>query len=164
MIDAIDRLTDFIGRLVAKLAGVMVLTTCVVVALRYGFDTGAIALQESVIYMHGMLFLFGLSYTLKHDGHVRVDVLYSRMTEKRRAWVNLIGHLIFMVPLTLTIGIVSVRYAVNAWAILEGSPEVGGIQAVFLLKTLLPVSAALLLLQTIAEMTKALSVLRKQHA
>ena len=143
----IDRVVDAIGRGVAWLNLGMVGVTCVVVLLRYAFDTGAIFLQESVVYMHGAAFLCGLAYALQHDAHVRVDLLYSRMSEMRKATVNLVGHVLLLMPLCATIVIVSWPYAAESWAVLEGSPEVAGIPAVFLLKTLIPVSAALLLLQ-----------------
>ncbi len=143
----IDRVVDAIGRGVAWLNLGMVGVTCVVVVLRYAFDTGAIFLQESVVYMHGAAFLCGLAYALQHDAHVRVDLLYSRMPEMRKATVNLVGHVLLLMPLCATIVIVSWPYAAESWAVLEGSPEVAGIPAVFLLKTLIPVSAALLLLQ-----------------
>ena len=143
----IDRVVDAIGRAVAWLNLGMVGVTCVVVVLRYAFDTGAIFLQESVVYMHGAAFLCGLAYALQHDAHVRVDLLYSRMPRMRKATVNLVGHVLLLMPLCATIVIVSWPYAAESWAVLEGSPEVAGIPAVFLLKTLIPVSAALLLLQ-----------------
>ena len=143
----IDRVVDAIGRAVAWLNLGMVGVTCVVVVLRYAFDTGAIFLQESVVYMHGAAFLCGLAYALQHDAHVRVDLLYSRMPEMRKATVNLVGHVLLLMPLCATIVTVSWRYAADSWAVLEGSTEVAGIPAVFLLKTLIPVSAALLLLQ-----------------
>ncbi len=143
----IDRVVDAIGRAVAWLNLGMVGVTCVVVVLRYAFDTGAIFLQESVVYMHGAAFLCGLAYALQHDAHVRVDLLYSRMPPMRKATVNLVGHVLLLMPLCATIVIVSWPYAAESWAVLEGSPEVAGIPAVFLLKTLIPVSAALLLLQ-----------------
>lgn len=143
----IDRVVDAVGRGVAWLNLGMVGVTCVVVVLRYAFDTGAIFLQESVVYMHGAAFLCGLAYALQHDAHVRVDLLYSRMPEMRKATVDLVGHVLLLMPLCATILIVSWPYAAESWAVLEGSPEVAGIPAVFLLKTLIPVSAVLLLLQ-----------------
>lgn len=122
----IDRFVDALGRGVAWLMFAMVgLTGCVVV-LRYGFDIGAIFLQETVVYLHGLAFLIGLSYTLQHDGHVRVDLVYSKLSDARKDLVNLVGHLLFMLPLAITIAWISLPYARNSWAILEGSPEVGG--------------------------------------
>ena len=156
----IDRLVDAVGRAVAWLNLGMVAMTCLVVVLRYAFDTGAIVLQESVVYMHGAAFLCGLAYALQHDAHVRVDLLYSRMASHQKAAVNLAGHLLLLMPLCVTVLIVSWPYAVDSWAVLEGSPEVAGIRAVFLLKTLIPASAALLLLQTAALAVREASALR----
>ena len=160
----IDRLVDRIGRGVAWLNVGMVGATCVVVVLRYAFDTGAIFLQESVVYMHGAAFLCGLAYALRHDAHVRVDLLYSRMGPKGRSVVNLVGHVVLLMPLCVTVVIVSWPYAAESWAVLEKSPEVAGIPAVFLLKTLIPVSAALLLLQTAALAVREANALRRGGA
>ena len=144
---AIDRAVDAIGRAVAWLGLGMAATTCLVVVLRYVFDVGAIWLQESVVYMHGAAFLFGLAYTLQHDAHVRVDVLSAKLSPTARARVDLAGAALLLMPLAATIVATSWRYVAESWAVLEGSPEVDGLPAVFLLKTLLPVSAALLFIQ-----------------
>ena len=146
----IDQLVDALGRGVAWLTFAMVLLTGCVVVLRYLFDVGAIFLQEAVVYLHGLAFLVGLSYALQHDGHVRVDLLYARLSNRRKCWINVLGHGLFMLPLALTITWISAPYAMKSWAILEGSPEVGGLQAVFLLKSLIPFAGALLALQSIS--------------
>ncbi|MDE0692133.1 MAG: TRAP transporter small permease subunit [Gammaproteobacteria bacterium] len=143
----IDRGINRIGAAAAWLNLGMVAATCVVVGLRYAFGAGAIAMQEAVIYMHAIALSAGLAYTLQRDEHVRVDLLYARMGERGKCWVNLCGHLFLLVPTCICIIAVSLPYAVQSWSILEGSPEVGGVPAVFLLKSLLPASAALLALQ-----------------
>lgn len=158
----IDRIVDATGRVVAWLNLGMVATTCVVVALRYAFDTGAIFLQESILYMHAAACLLGLSYALRHDAHVRVDLLYSRLSDRARAWIDLAGHTLLLMPLCATIVVVSWDYAVRSWAVLEGSAEVAGVPAVFLLKTLIPVSAALLLLQAASSSVRGIFVLRRR--
>lgn len=156
----IHRVVDAIGRAAAWLNLGMVAATCIVVTLRYAFDTGAIFLQESVIYMHGAAFLLGLSYALRHDAHVRVDLLYSRLAPRAKSLVNLAGHSLLLAPLCVTVIVASLPYATESWAVLEGSPEVAGIPAVFLLKTLIPVSAALLLLQGLALSIREFNTLR----
>ena len=150
MADPIGRAVDAIGRAAAWLNLGMVATTCLVVGLRYGLDVGAIWLQESVVYMHGAAFLLGLSYALKHDAHVRVDVVYARLSPKARARVDFAGATLLLMPLAAVIVASSWRYVSESWAVLEGSPEVDGLPAVFLLKTLLPLSAALLFVQAAA--------------
>ena len=92
MIDRIDHVVDAVGRAVAWLNLGMVGVTCVVVTLRYAFEVGTIFLQESVVYLHGTAFLVGLSYALQHDAHVRVDIIYSRLTRRTQALVNGLGH------------------------------------------------------------------------
>ena len=157
----IERAIDAIGRAAAWLNLGMVAVTCVVVALRYVFDVGTIFLQESVVYLHGAAFLFGLSYALRHDAHVRVDVLYSRFGARAKNLVDLVGHMLFLMPLCVTVAVLGADYALRSWAVLEGSPEVGGVPAVFLLKTLIPVSAALLFLQAAALASRSFRRLRE---
>lgn len=147
MIDRIDRVVDAVGRAVAWLNLGMVGITCVVVTLRYAFEVGTIFLQESVVYLHGTAFLIGLSYALQHDAHVRVDIIYSRLSKRTQALVNGLGHTLLLMPLTVAIIWFSWDYTISAWVVLEGSSEVAGVPAVFLLKTLIPVSALLLCLQ-----------------
>lgn len=134
--------------------------TFAIVVFRYGFDLGAIAAQESVLYLHAAVFMLGIPYTLKQDEHVRVDVLYSRLSTSGRARVNLIGHGLFLVPSALTLFCLSLPYTAASWRILEGSPEVGGIPAVYLLKSLIPMMCLLLLLQGLAEILRNLQTLR----
>ena len=143
----IGRGVEAVGRWAAWLNLGMVATICVVVALRYVFDAGAIFLQESVVYMHGTAFLLGISFALRHDAHVRVDVLYSRLGRRARNRVDFCGHVLLLMPLAGALAFFSWDYAVESWLVLEGSQEVDGVPAVFLLKTMIPLSAALLLLQ-----------------
>lgn len=154
LIDLIDALNEGIGRSVAWLVLGMMVVTGIVVVLRYGFSIGSIALQESVMYLHGIVFMLGIPYALKHDAHVRVDVIYSRLSPRGQDIVNLLGHLIFLLPLAGFILWVSWDYTGRAWSIREGSAEVGGIEAVFLLKTLIPVLGGLLCLQGGAEVAR----------
>ena len=139
----------------------MVIVTVAVVLLRYGLATSSIFLQESVLYMHGLVLMLGISYALKHDRHVRVDILYARMSDRHRTLVDLFGHLFFLLPVSALILWTSVPYARGAWRVLEGSSEVGGIPAVFLLKTLIPTMALLLALQGAAEIARAVQRLRE---
>ena len=151
LIAFIDAVNETVGRSVAWLTLGMMLITGLVVILRYGFSIGSIALQESVMYLHGMVFMLGIPYALKHDAHVRVDVLYGRLSPRGRDLVNLAGHLLFLLPIAGFIVWVSWEYTARAWRIREGSSEVGGIEAVFLLKTLLPMMGLLLFAQGLAE-------------
>ena len=143
----LDRFAEATGRIIAWLTLGMVLITFSVVILRYLFQTGSIALQESVTYLHASVFMLGAAYTLKHDGHVRVDIMYQRFTPRTRAWVDLLGTLLLLFPVCLYIFFSSLEYVSASWSMLEGSREAGGLDGVFLLKTAIPVMAILLLLQ-----------------
>jgi TRAP-type mannitol/chloroaromatic compound transport system permease small subunit len=125
----------------------MVIITFSVVVLRYVFESGSIALQESVTYMHAVVFMLCAAYTLKHDAHVRVDIFYQRWSVRTRAWADLLGTLLLLVPVCVFIIASSLGYVAASWSILEGSQEAGGLDGVYLLKTAIPVMAGLLLLQ-----------------
>jgi TRAP-type mannitol/chloroaromatic compound transport system permease small subunit len=120
------------------------------VVLRYGLNLGSIALQESITYLHAMVFMLGAAYTLQRNEHVRVDIFYQRFSERRKALVDVAGTLLFLIPCCFFIFWVSLDYVAAAWSIHEGSREAGGLPAVFLLKTLIPITAVLLGLQGLA--------------
>ena len=132
------------------LALVMVVLTMGIVLLRYAFGSGSVFMQESVMYMHGILFMMAIPMGIANNSHVRVDIIYNTLSEKKRAFVNLSGHCLFLLPIAAFIFFISFVYVENSWRITEGSSEVGGIPGVFLLKSLLPVTAALLFLQGLA--------------
>ncbi len=146
----IDSVSRSVGNAVAFAAIAMALVTTTVVILRYGFGQGAIAAQESVLYLHGALFMLGAAPTLLTDKHVRVDVFYRNFTDRQKQWVNTIGHTVFTLPFCTLIVFGSWGYVSESWSIMESSPEPGGIPAVFLLKTLIPAMALLLALQAMS--------------
>ena len=147
----IDHFTQKTGSLLAWLCLFMALVSCLVVFLRYGFGIGSIALQELVIYMHASIFMLGAAFTLKQGGHVRVDIIYHKLSRRGCAWVNSVGAVIFLLPFCIFLFGVSLQFVSESWAIREGSANPGGIPAVFLLKTLIPLMALNLLLQGLAE-------------
>jgi TRAP-type mannitol/chloroaromatic compound transport system permease small subunit len=129
----------------------MALLTLLIVVLRYGFGTGWIAMQESVLYLHAAVFLLGAAHTLKADEHVRVDIYYRKMRAKRKALVNLGGTLLLALPVNIFIFMMSWDYVVDSWQLLESSQQSGGLPAVFILKSFILVFAATMTLQNIAE-------------
>jgi len=120
-ISAIDRFTDWTGRMVSWLTLAMVLMTLVVVVLRYYFQSGSIALQESITYLHGLVFMLGIAFTLQRGGHVRVDIFYRGFSPEKKALVDLLGGLLFLLPVSLLIFVFSWDYVVASWAIGETS-------------------------------------------
>ena len=158
----IDRGMTLLGDVIAWCVPVMAVTVCVIVVLRYGFSTGAIAAQESVQYLHAALFMLGAAVTMGADQHVRVDVFYRHFNVRQQAWVNTLGHIIFTLPLCVLIGAGSFGYVLDSWSARETSPEPGGLPLVYVLKTLIPLMAVLLGLQAIAHIGRGLNVLRHE--
>ncbi|MGB0749631.1 MAG: TRAP transporter small permease subunit [Magnetospiraceae bacterium] len=157
--DFIDAINQRIGTAVAWLALVMVVVQFAVVVLRYVFGLGFIMMQESVIYMHSLVFMVGAGYTLLHGGHVRVDIFYSAASPKRKALVDLLGCLLLLLPVCILLFWASLPYVELSWSSYEGSKETSGIQAVFLLKTVILIFAALLTLQGVGLAVRSLATL-----
>ena len=152
--DAVDALNMRLAMVVRWLALFMVLIQFTIVIVRYVFGVNSIAAQESVLYLHAALFMLGAGYTLLADKHVRVDVFSSRLGEKARQRIDLIGHLFFLIPSMTALLYWSWTSVLNSWAILEGPISVGGIEAVYLMKSLIPIFCVLLLLQSLAHVTR----------
>jgi TRAP-type mannitol/chloroaromatic compound transport system permease small subunit len=153
--ERIDRLTGAIGRAVMWCLLAAVLLQFVVVIARYALGLGSIWLSESIIYAHAALFMLAAAWTLAENGHVRVDVFYADAAARRRALVDLLGALLLLLPFAVTLLWLSLPYVARSWAILERSRETSGLPAVFLLKTLIPAFAALMLLQGVAQAIRA---------
>ena len=160
----IDIFTDRSGRLLAWLVLAMALLTTVVVVMRYGFNTGSIMAQEAVIYMHGCLFMLGMAYALKSGAHVRVDIFYRNFSPRTQAWVNSLGGIVFLMPLCAFIGFSSWNYVNESWLVRETSADPGGIPAVFLLKSIIPLMALNLFLQGLAETLRSAILLVEERA
>ena len=133
----IDRLNDQLGRGLSWLVLALILVQLAIVVLRYVFQIGSVWVQESLLYGNALLFLGAAGYTLLKDAHVRVDLFYREASAKTKAWVNLLGVLLFLWPLCGLIGVAGIPYVAKSWAVFEGSVETTGLQAVYLLKSLI---------------------------
>ncbi|MBU2710852.1 TRAP transporter small permease subunit [Zooshikella harenae] len=155
----IDLLTEHIGRFVSWFSLLLMLSIFLVVLLRYIFNIGSIALQESAHYIHSFIFLTASGYALKHNAHVRVDILYRKMSKKRQALIDALGSLFLLLPVCFFIAIMSWDYVGNSWQVLEGSNEPGGIPGVFLLKSLILAMCFVFILQGFAELFRSILIL-----
>ena len=156
----VDRLNDTIGRGVAWLTLAMVLITFAVVVLRYIYAIGWVWMQESYVWLHGIVFMVGAGYTLLHDGHVRVDVFYRPAGYRYRAIVDLLGALLLLLPVVVLVFLVSYDYVIDSWLRLEESREAGGMPALFLLKSVILVFCGLLGLQGLSLAGRSILVLQ----
>jgi len=155
----LNRIADWTGHLIAPLTFVMMLLMCVVVVARYVLSVGLIPLSEVIVYIHASIFMLGIAYTFRADAHVRVDIIYQRLSRRGQAIVDLLGGLVFLLPLSLFIFVTSLDYVSLSWRLQEGSAEPGGLPGVYLMKALIPLMALLLGIQGIAEIARLVQVL-----
>ena len=158
----LDRLSVAIGNTAAWMTLFMVVVTFVVVVLRKTLNVGFIWLQESVVWMHAAVFMLGAAYTLHAEEHVRVDVLYRNMSPRRRAWIDLAGVLVFLLPVCAFLAWKSFDFVAQSWRIGESSREPGGLPYPFvpLLKSVLLLMPLTLALQGASLLQKSVRVLR----
>lgn len=154
----IERFSETCGRALAWLVLALVLLVGYDVMMRYFFLSGSIAIQELEWHLFSLIFLLGAAYTLKHDDHVRLDLVYrSRfMSDYRRAWVNLVCSLLFLIPFCALIIKSSWPFVSQAYLFAEGSPDPGGLPYRWVLKAAIPLGFFLLIIQGASEALKSL--------
>lgn len=162
--DAVDRLNGWIGRLSRWLIIVMVAIGAYNAIARWatrevGIALSSNALNEMQWYLFSVVFLLGAAYCLREDVHVRVDVLYERLSPKGRGWIDLMGSLLFLLPFSVLMIQVSIPAVRNSWSIFETSPDPGGLPR-YPLKTLLIMAFVLLFLQGLAQIVRAIERIR----
>ena len=160
-ISVIDKFTKYTGKIIAWLTLLMVILSFTIVVLRYGFNLGWVAMQESVLYFHGVVFMLGAAYTLKVDGHVRVDIFYQKFSLKQQALVNFFGGVFLLLPVCISIFLVSADYVLTSWQIMEKSSEAGGLPFVYLNKSLIILLTITLALQGFAEIARNYLVIKE---
>ncbi len=155
----IDGINEWVGRGVAWVTLLMVLVVFVDVVMRYLFNTSYVFTQELEWHLFAFVFLMGSGYTLLHDGHVRVDIIYQRLGPKGKAWINIFGVILLLIPGCYMVVETSWGFVVNAWQVMEGSPDPGGIPYRFIIKAAIPAGFALLLIQGISLGVRSLLIL-----
>ena len=158
----IDNINKAVGVLIAWLTLFMVVITALVVMLRYGFSIGFIWMQESVRFMYAAVFLLCAGYTLLEDKHVRVDVFYLKMSERKKAIVDILGTMFLLWPVCFVILYFSWNYVLNSWVLLEGSLEERGLHLVYVMKTFIWCFSILLIIQGISNIIKSLNLILKK--
>ncbi|MBN21461.1 MAG: hypothetical protein CL678_09265 [Bdellovibrionaceae bacterium] len=148
----LDTVIEVSGKGVSYLTFFMVLTTFTIVILRYFFNVGWVWMQELVTYSHATIFLIASGYVFKKEGHVRVDIFYRNFSENKKKWINSFGILFFLFPMIGIIGVHSTSYILDSWSVWEGSKDGGGLEAVFLQKTLIWIFCLLLFIQGLSQL------------
>jgi TRAP-type mannitol/chloroaromatic compound transport system permease small subunit len=159
-----DKINEFVGKNISWFIILMVIVQLAIVMSRYIYGIGFLKLQELLIYLHGSLFTLAAGYTLLKDEHVRVDLIYREASQKYKSLINIFGSLIFLIPFCLLTFSTSLPYVRRSWKKLEGSPETSGLNAVFILKTVLIIFPILLLLQSFSIIIRSsVSLIRKEN-
>lgn len=156
----IDRLNEWSGTLVSWLTTLMVLTVFYDTVMRYAFKKGNVAIQELEWHLFSVIFLVGAAYALKNDAHVRVDIIFTRLSGKTKAWIDLVGTLIFLIPFAVMVIYASQNFIANSWAVKEISPDPGGLPARYALKAMIPLGFFLLILQGVSQAIKNFFIVR----
>lgn len=163
-ISHLNSFTEKVGNWTSWIAVLMVAIISLDVIIRYLFNFTFIWIVELEIYLFGFLFLFGAGYTLKHDKHVRVDVFYAKLSEKRKAWVDLLGGILYLLPWCYIIITSSWKYAYSSFLMGESSPQPGGLPALYILKFAITLGFIFLLIQGVAAILKSIhTIIKKDH-
>ncbi len=158
-----DKFADFIGIVTAIAMVLMILNVFYDVIMRYFFRSGSIAMQEMEWHLFSVIILLGIAYTLKEDGHVRVDLIYDRLVPRKKAMINMIGSVTFILPIAILVGLSSIDNAVEAYVSMEQSGDPGGLTNRWIVKSLIPLSFLLLIITTIGFFIKNLNVFKGLH-
>jgi TRAP-type mannitol/chloroaromatic compound transport system permease small subunit len=158
-----DKFADIIGYITSFVMVLMIVNVFYDVVMRYFFRSGSIAMQEMEWHLFSVIILLGVAYTLKEDGHVRVDLIYDRLTDKKKAMINMIGVVTFILPIALLIGIGSIDYVIEAYQSGEQSGDPGGLTNRWIVKSLIPLSFFLLIITATGFFIKNLAVFKGLH-
>ena len=150
----IDQLIDRIANSLLYVLVFLIVLVFFTVFFRYVFNISYVVLQELIMYMHALIFMFGISYALKEKSHVKIDIIYCMLTSKKQCITSIIGIILFILPTSLFITYISIDMVSQSWVILEGSSEAGGLNLVYILKSLIPITGILIILQAISELIK----------
>ncbi len=149
-----DSFSEKTGYIISWMTTMLVITVFYDVIMRYVFQSGSIAIQELEWHIFSVIFLLGAAFTLKRDGHVRVDIIYSRFNKKTKAWIDLVGAFVFLIPFAMIIIYSTKPYIYNSWVVREISPDPGGLPFRYALKAVIPLGFFFLILQGFAEAFK----------
>jgi TRAP-type mannitol/chloroaromatic compound transport system permease small subunit len=158
-----DKFANIIGYFTAIVMVLMILNVSYDVVMRYFFRSGSIAMQEMEWHLFSVIILLGISFTLKEDGHVRVDLIYDRLTDKKKAMINMVGVVLFILPVALLITVEAIPYVMESFNSAEQSGDPGGLTNRWIVKSLIPLSFFLLIITSIGFFIKNLNVYKGNH-
>ena len=150
----IDKVTNNIAYILSYMLILLIIIVFSSVFFRYVLSISYVILQELIMYIHALIFMLGISYTLKEKAHVKIDIIYNILTKENQNLVSSVGVLLFILPTSLFISYISLDMVFQSWRVLEGSSEAGGLNLVFILKSLIPLTGILIFFQGLSELIK----------
>ncbi len=160
LLRAMERVIDWVGYVTAVLMILLIFNVAYDVAMRYIFHDSSIAMQEMEWHIFGVMMLFGVGVALKDDAHVRVDFLYERFSPKTKAWINIIGTILFLIPLAILVIYGSYEFVMDAYTSHEISDDPGGLTHRWIIKAMIPISFLFLIFSAFAYILRQIAVLR----
>lgn len=157
-----EAVNDYIGRAVAWLTLATVLICATVVVIRYALHTGFIWMQELYVWTHAAAFMLGAGYTLMANKHVRVDIVYARVSPKGQAWLDLLSTFVFLFPWVILLTYYAWPYVITSWELWETSSQVGGMPGLYVMKTIILAFAGLMFLQGLAICGRSILIINEQ--
>jgi len=158
-----DKFADYIGIVTAIAMVLMILNVFYDVIMRYFFRSGSIGMQEMEWHLFSVIILLGVAYTLKEDGHVRVDIIYDNLSTQKKAMINMIGAVLFILPIAILVGLSSINNMVEAYQSMEISGDPGGLHYRWIVKGLIPLSFFLLIITDIGFFIRNLNIYKGLH-
>ncbi len=159
-----DKFNSFLGTFTAIIMLLVMFNVFTDVVLRYFFNTGSIALQEMEWHLFAVMFLFGISYALNDEAHVRVDFIYDTLSLKKKAIINIIGTLFFLIPFAVLIAYGSYEFVYDAYEMSEISEDPGGLTHRWIIKFMIPLSFFILILSSIGYIVKNITTIKNSKA
>ena len=150
----IEKVIDGIANTLAYLLALMIILVFITVFTRYMLNVSYVALQELIMYFHAILFMFGVSYALKEKSHVKIDIIYNSLNKKYQYYISMLGTIIFIIPTSIFITYSSMDMVIQSWLLLEGSSEAGGLDLIFILKSVIPITGFLIFIQALSDIIK----------
>ena len=150
----IEKVIDSITNTLAYLLVLMIILVFITVFTRYMLNISYVALQELIMYFHAIIFMFGVSYALKEKSHVKIDIIYNSLNKKYQYYISMLGTIIFIIPTSIFITYSSMDMVIQSWLLLEGSSEAGGLDLIFILKSVIPITGFLIFIQALSDIIK----------
>jgi len=160
----INAFSDLLGKIAGILLTLLLLNVFYDVVMRYLFNDVSIGMQEMEWHLYATIFLLGVSYAIRHDGHVRVDLIYERQSPKTQAWIDLGGTVIFLLPFTLLVGYYGINFVAESFEMSEQSGDPGGLPYRWLIKSMIPLAFFAMALSGIAVILRAINTIRGLHS